>query len=98
MGQPMAGHLLAAGHRLAVYNRTKSKANALIAAGATFAETPAAAAEKADVVFICVSDTPDVESVLFGGDQQIADHAIAKTIRPGTIVIDHSTTSPAATR
>src|SRR6516165_6880069 len=66
MGLPMAGHLLKAGCRLTVHSRTKSKASELLNAGATWAETPAAAAAGADVVFVCVTDTPDVEAVLLG--------------------------------
>lgn len=92
MGLPMAGHLLKAGHRLAVHTRTKSKANTLLAAGATWSTTPADAAREADVVFICVTDTPDVEAVLLG------EHGVIDSARPGLIVVDHSTISPAITR
>jgi 3-hydroxyisobutyrate dehydrogenase-like beta-hydroxyacid dehydrogenase len=92
MGKPMAGHLLKAGHGLAVHSRTKSKAEDLLSAGATWAKSPAAAAADADVVFICVTDTPDVESVLFGGG------GVIESARPGLIVVDHSTISPSATK
>lgn len=92
MGLPMGGHLLAAGHRLTVHTRTKSKAAPLLAAGATWADSPAAAAAKTNVVFVCVNDTPDVDAVLFG------DNGVFDTAKPGTIVVDHSTISPAATR
>lgn len=92
MGRPMAGHLLAAGHALTVHNRTKSKADELISRGARWAETPADAARDAEFVFICVTDTPDVEKVITG------EHGILSTVRAGTIVIDHSTISPSATR
>ena len=92
MGLPMAGHLLAAGHPLIVHNRTRSKADALLARGATFALSPADAAAKADIVFICVTDTPDVEAVIFG------ERGILHSARPGLIVVDHSTISPSATR
>ncbi len=51
MGAAMAGHLLAGGHELFVYNRTKSKTDALVANGAKWAETPAKVAEQADVIF-----------------------------------------------
>ncbi|HWE04176.1 MAG TPA: NAD(P)-dependent oxidoreductase [Tepidisphaeraceae bacterium] len=92
MGAPMAGHLLGAGHRLTVYNRTQSKADDLISRGARWSATPAEAARDADVVFICVSDTPDVRKVVLG------DGGILAGARPGIIVVDHSTISPTATR
>jgi 3-hydroxyisobutyrate dehydrogenase len=92
MGQPMAGHLLAAGYDLAVFNRTRSKAKALTNKGAKWAASPAEAAAGADVVFTCVTDTPDLQAVV-AGDKGIADGA-----RRGTIVVDHSTVSTSATR
>jgi 3-hydroxyisobutyrate dehydrogenase len=92
MGLPMAGHLHAAGHALKVHTRTKSKAKALTNKGATLAATPADAAQGADVVFICVPDTPDVEKVLLGED------GVLQTVKKDAIVDDHSTISPSATR
>jgi len=92
MGRPMAGHLLSAEYPLVVHNRSKSKADELISRGAVWAESPAVAAAQADVVFVCVTDTPDVEAVLFG------ENGVAKSARPGLIVVDHSTISPGATR
>jgi 3-hydroxyisobutyrate dehydrogenase len=92
MGLPMAGHLLEAGHSLTVHTRTKAKANLLLKQGARWADTPRAAVEAADVVFICVTDTPDVEAIVLGRDGLI--HAE----RPGLVIVDHSTISPAATR
>ena len=92
MGGPMAGHLLAAGHRLAVHTRTKARAQELLARGATWAENPAEAAAEAEVVFICVPDTPDVEAVVLG------ECGIVKSARRGLVVVDHSTISPTATR
>ena len=89
MGAPMAGHLLAAGHSLTVFNRTKSKADALVAKGARWADSPAVAAEGAQFVFINVTDTPDVEAVVA---------AILPTLARDAIVIDHSTISPSATQ
>src|SRR5687767_11217464 len=62
MGQPMAGHLLAGGHSLVVHNRTKSKADDLIERGVNWADSPAAAVKDADVVFVCVTDTPDAQA------------------------------------
>jgi 3-hydroxyisobutyrate dehydrogenase len=92
MGQPMAGHLLTAGHALVVHSRTKSKAEALIARGAKWADSPTEAARAADVAFICVTDTPDVEAVVLGPG------GVLEAARAGMIVVDHSTISPSATR
>ena len=92
MGGPMAGHLLAAGHGVTVHTRTRARAEPLIAKGATWATSPAAAAEKAEVVFICVTDTPDVEAVVLGDD------GLLSAVRPGMVIVDHSTISPSATR
>ncbi len=92
MGLPMAGHLLAAGHPMTVYSRTAAKANPLVSRGATLVESPAEAARHADVVFVCVTDTPDVRDVL------LADRGVIHAAEKGMIVVDHSTISPAATR
>ncbi|MGN6727848.1 MAG: NAD(P)-dependent oxidoreductase, partial [Tepidisphaeraceae bacterium] len=92
MGLPMAGHLLRAGNDVTVYSRTKSKAEPLLRAGAKWADTPAAAASKAVTTFICVTDTPDVEAVLFG-EQGVAAGALLNSI-----IVDHSTISPSATQ
>lgn len=92
MGLPMAGHLLAAGYPLAVYTRTKQRARPLFEKGARQAGSPADAAAGAQVALICVTDTPDVEEVLFG------KNGIESGARPGLIVVDHSTISPTATQ
>jgi len=92
MGCAMAGHLLSAGHTLAVHNRTKAKASKLLARGARWADTPVDAAAKADVVFLCVADTPDVREVLTG------EHGLIHRPKRGQVVVDHSTISPKATR
>jgi len=92
MGAPMAGRLLEAKYPLVVHTRTKSKASRLIAKGARVAATPAEVAAQSDVVFICVTDTPDVEAVVRGPD------GIAASARPKLIVVDHSTISPTVTR
>jgi 3-hydroxyisobutyrate dehydrogenase len=92
MGKPMAGHLLAGGHSLVVHSRTKKKADELIKRGATWADSPMAAARDADFVFVCVTDTPDAQDVIVG------EHGVIQSIRAGTIVVDHSTISPIATR
>ncbi len=92
MGSAMAGHLVRAGHQVTVWNRTPGRAAALVQFGATDAADPAAVASASDVLVISVSDTPDVEAVLFGA------RGIAESARPGTLVIDTSTISPSATR
>lgn len=93
MGLPMSLNLLRkTGHRLIVHSRTASKAQPILAEGATWADSPADLAEQAEVIFICVTDTPDVQKVLFGQD------GLIRSARPGTIVVDHSTISPSATR
>jgi 3-hydroxyisobutyrate dehydrogenase len=91
MGLPMAEHLVAAGHSARVHSRTKSKANSLIARGATWCDTASDAASGSDFVFICVTDTPDVEQVIAG------EHGLMHSIRAGQIIIDHSTISPIVT-
>jgi 3-hydroxyisobutyrate dehydrogenase len=64
----------------------------LLSRGARWADSPQAAASAADVVYICVNDTPDVEAVVLG------DRGIIHAARPGLIVVDHSTISPSATQ
>ncbi len=92
MGLPMAGHLQSAGHALAVHTRTKGKADSLLERGAKWCDSAAEAARNADVIFVNVPDTPDVRAVLLG------DTGVIAGARAGTIVIDHSTISPSATR
>ncbi|MDO8213552.1 NAD(P)-dependent oxidoreductase [Conexibacter sp. CPCC 206217] len=88
MGEPMAAHVLAAGHRVAAWNRSPRKAQDVVAAGATLAPTPAAAARDADVAFVMVWDVAAVEQVIFGPD------GLAETLAPGAVVVDCSTTTP----
>lgn len=92
MGHAMALNLIDAGFDVVVWNRTASKADDLVAAGAASVHSPAEVASRCDVVMVCVSDTPDVEAVVFGAA------GIAETLRPGGLVIDHSTISPDATK
>jgi 3-hydroxyisobutyrate dehydrogenase len=92
MGSSMAKNLLAAGAALTVWNRTPGRAAELMAAGAGEVPSPAQVAAGSDVVVICVSDTPDVEAVLFGPD------GLAQGLREGSLVVDCSTISPSATR
>ena len=88
MGKGMSANLIAAGNDLTVWNRTPAKTEGL---KATVAETPGAVGAQADIVFVCVSDTPDVEEVVFGRDGAI--HHMS-----GGVLVDHSTISPVATR
>jgi len=92
MGRPMARHLLAAGYPVRAQNRTAAKAEALVADGAVFAATPAAAAEGTDIVIVMVSDTPSVEAALFGPD------GVTRSLADGALVIDMGTTAVMATR
>ncbi len=92
MGAAMAANLARAGFPLGVWNRTAGRATELGTLGVAVAETPAALAAAADIVLVCVSDTPDVEAVLFG------PAGVAVGAPPGTLVIDCSTIDPAASR
>jgi 3-hydroxyisobutyrate dehydrogenase-like beta-hydroxyacid dehydrogenase len=89
MGQPIARNILAAGFPTAVWNRTRDRAVDLLAQGASWAESPAALAQKADVVLTSLADPSAVESVYFSPDGLLA------RVRPGTILVDLSTGSPA---
>jgi len=87
MGRPMAANLVKAGHEVSLWNRTGGKD----VAGARIASSPSDAANGAEVVWMCVSDTKAVESVLFGPG------GVAEAAAPGMIVADSSTISPSAT-
>jgi 2-hydroxy-3-oxopropionate reductase len=89
MGAPMAGHLLAAGHTLFV--RTRSKVPEALTA-ATVCASPKEVAERADVIFTMLPDTPDVETVLFGKD------GVAAGLGKGKTVVDMSSISPIETK
>jgi len=92
MGRPMALNLRRAGHALWVYGRRAETMKPLTEAGATACASPQEVAANADVSFIIVSDTPDVEQVIFG------DQGVIHGAHPGAVVVDMSTISPAATR
>lgn len=92
MGRPMALHLMRAGHAMRVYARREASMAPLVDAGAVACATPAEAARGAEVVFVMVSDTPDVEQVVLG-QQGVIEGAGA-----GSVVVDMSTISPVATR
>ncbi len=91
MGAGMARNLLAKGNDVVVWNRTASRAEALVEAGASPAVSPADVARRCPVVMICVSDTPDVDAVLHGEDGLLAG------VSDGSLIVDHSTISPEAT-
>jgi 3-hydroxyisobutyrate dehydrogenase-like beta-hydroxyacid dehydrogenase len=88
MGYPMAGHLVAAGHDVTVFNRTPARSEAWVAQhGGAAAPTPAAAAEGADFVFLCVGDDPDVRAVTTGAN------GVLETMVAGAVLVDHTTAS-----
>ncbi len=89
MGKSMAGHLLKAGHEVVVYTRTKARAADLLAAGARWADSPAAAATGAAAAISMVGYPHDVEEVWQG---------FLSTARPGCLLVDMTTSSPALAR
>jgi 3-hydroxyisobutyrate dehydrogenase-like beta-hydroxyacid dehydrogenase len=96
MGRPMGMNLLKAGHALTVWNRTASRAQELVAAGAKLAKTPREAAAEAEILLTMVSDPPALEEVLWGHEGK-NDGALGG-LRAGSIYIDSSTISPALVR
>jgi len=92
MGRPMALNLLRAGHRVAVWNRTPERCAEAVDAGARHASSPRDCAAGADAVITNVTDSPDVEAVLFGPD------GAAEGMARGAVAIDMSTISPDAAR
>jgi len=92
MGKPMAAHLLAAGNTVHIYDVVPAGVEELAGKGAVKCASPKEVAEKSDVVFIMVPDTPDVEAVLFGKD------GVADGIGKGKTVVDMSSISPVATK
>ena len=92
MGKPMAGHLLAAGHTVHVYDVFPESVKELASKGAEVCTDSKQVAQKSNIVFIMVPDTPDVEAVLFG------KNGVAEGIKSGSIVVDMSSISPIATK
>ena len=88
MGKSMIKHLMAAGHQLYVYNRTKAKADELVDLGATWCDTPQIVADKAEVIFTMVGYPSDVEEVYYG------QSGIFKAAIAGKIVVDFTTSTP----
>jgi 2-hydroxy-3-oxopropionate reductase len=91
MGAPMCGHLIAAGHQLFVHTIGKMP-EAIANSGATQCVSNRAVAERADIVFVMVPDTPDVQEVLFG------ERGVASGLAKGKSVVDMSSISPVATK
>jgi 3-hydroxyisobutyrate dehydrogenase len=91
MGGGMVRNLAKAGLRPLIWNRTRSRLDELVAEGFEVAKDPAALAAASDVVITCVSDTPDVESVILG------DRGVIEGVKGGSLVIDMSTISPRTT-
>jgi len=87
MGRPMASNLVKAGHEVSVWNRTPGK----VVEGVRTAATPAEAASGVEVIWLCVSDTKAVESVLFG------PQGVHESLSEGQIILDSSTIAPSAT-
>jgi 2-hydroxy-3-oxopropionate reductase len=92
MGRPMALNLRRAGHALWVHGRRPVTMEVLVEAGAQACHTVADVAAHAEIIFIMVSDTPDVENIVLGAN------GLAPRLRPGQVIVDMSTISPAATR
>lgn len=90
MGCPMAAHALAGDRSLRVFSRTRAKAEPLLAAGARWCDSPASCARDVELLCLNVTDSPDVEGVLFGAD------GAAETLGPGAVVVDFSTIDPLA--
>ncbi|KVG70282.1 NAD(P)-dependent oxidoreductase [Burkholderia ubonensis] len=94
MGAPMIRHLLAAGHRVGVWNRTRAKSEALAADGARVVDTPRALAEQVETVLMCVLDARAVGDVVFGPDGLLSGDAAARRVRR---IVDHSSIPPGVT-
>ncbi len=92
MGKPMAGHLLEVGHTVNVYDVDSKSVQELASKGAVACGSSKEVAEKSDIVFTMVPDTPDVEAVLFG------KNGVAEGVRAGSIVVDMSSISPITTK
>jgi 3-hydroxyisobutyrate dehydrogenase len=92
MGRPMTLRLLAAGHEVTVWNRSRSKLSEVLQNGAKEAESPAALARAAEIVMMCVTDQHAAEAVLFLKD------GIIEGAKGGTLVIDFSSIAPASAR
>ena len=99
MGRPMGHNLLKAGFSLTVWNRTPSRADSLVAAGAKLAKSPQDVAAASEILITIVSDPPALEEVLWGkpGNAPVSSGTLAQ-LRPGSVYVDSSTVSPALAR
>ena len=88
MGRSMCGHLLAQGYAVTVTNRTRSRADDLVAAGASWADTPAGVADASDIVFSMVGFPEDVREVLLGPEGAL------QRAKPGSVLVDMTTSEP----
>jgi 3-hydroxyisobutyrate dehydrogenase len=88
MGGSMVGHLLARGYPVAVFNRTRAKAQPVLDRGAHWKENPREVAQAAEVVFSMVGFPGDVEEVYFGAE------GLLRGARPGSVLVDMTTTRP----
>lgn len=92
MGKPMARNLIKAGYPLVVYNRTASKAEELVSAGARRVGSPREVAESGEIIITMVADSPEVEQVILG------PQGVLETVKAGSVVIDMSSISPVVTK
>jgi 2-hydroxy-3-oxopropionate reductase len=92
MGKPMARNLMKAGYPLVVYNRTASKADELVAAGAQQVGSPREVAQGAEVIITMVADSPEVEQIILG------PQGVLESVKAGSVVIDMSSISPVVTK
>jgi 2-hydroxy-3-oxopropionate reductase len=92
MGKPMASHLVAAGHTVHVCDLVEESVKHLCSLGGKACSCCREIAQKSDIIFIMVPDTPDVEAALFGAE------GVAEGLKPGSIVVDMSSISPIATK
>lgn len=88
MGQSMCMHLLDAGHKIHLYNRTKAKASPLIERGAVWCDTPFSVAEESEIIFTIVGFPEDVRATILG------TKGIVEGAKPGSVVVDMTTSSP----
>jgi 3-hydroxyisobutyrate dehydrogenase len=88
MGKSMCAHILNAGYKVSVYNRTEEKAKELVDMGANWCSNPKEVAEKSDIVFTIVGFPHDVEEVYLG------ENGILKSVKNGSIIVDMTTSEP----
>ena len=88
MGKPMAGHLIAAGHELALHSRSGVPRELIAGKGGRACSSPKEVAQASELIFIMVPDTPDVQTVLFG------ENGLTQGLSKGKTVVDMSSISP----